>query len=127
MKINFTLFAALAFFLGLAGCAEAQPGKITTFGEPMLTPDKMEHNYGQVKNDLMVIVLSNYRTRAIKILSSALVKVLADVQLQSVIPTQRLNLEKVKQSRFITILTEWDLLQKQLWLIGTTKKVNQRY
>ena len=49
MKINFTLFAAVAFFLGLAGCAEAQPGKITTFGAPMLTPDKMEHNYGQVK------------------------------------------------------------------------------
>jgi hypothetical protein len=37
MKINFTLFAAVAFFLGLAGCAEAQPGKITTFGAPMLT------------------------------------------------------------------------------------------
>jgi hypothetical protein len=49
MKINFTLFAALAFFLGLAGCAEAQPGKITTFGAPMLTPNEMEHNYGQVK------------------------------------------------------------------------------
>jgi hypothetical protein len=49
MKINFTLFATVAFFLGLAGCAEAQPGKITTFGAPMLTPDKMEHNYGQVK------------------------------------------------------------------------------
>jgi hypothetical protein len=49
MKINFTLFAAVAFFLGLAGCAEAQPGKITTFGAPMLTPNELEHNYGQVK------------------------------------------------------------------------------
>ncbi len=49
MKINFTLFAAVAFFFGLAGCAEAQPGKITTFGAPMLTPNELEHNYGQVK------------------------------------------------------------------------------
>jgi hypothetical protein len=49
MKINFTLFAAVAFFLGLAGCAEAQPSKITTFGAPMLTPNELEHNYGQVK------------------------------------------------------------------------------
>lgn len=51
MKIRFTLFAAALFFLGLAGCAEAQPGKVTTFGQPMLTPSKTEHDYGQIKQD----------------------------------------------------------------------------
>lgn len=49
MKQSLFYLAISIFTLGITGCAEAQPGKISTFGAPMLTPDKIEHDFGQIK------------------------------------------------------------------------------